>query len=352
MRIFSKLLLGVIVFIFTAISVFTTKVGFAQMWSVGDPLVREVMAWGIALGIGLTLVYISVRIVLGKGKKYWLILMTYLLLMSLSVFFNFNAIFGYMAKRDYLENDLQNIRTELLELRVEGDRSANESLDFTKLKDTVVRLENEKDIEKNYYGRKGEGQKFHALDRELQRTSGAKLKIASQKWGDLQRKVDSILDPVLASLDSPDSLADVSKGLLVIKRANKAFAELVVIYQGVNPEFKFSREYSTLADRIDRPEATLQVVVKFLLGELGSGTASSADFFRAILALILSAVIDLPLFVSSVVMHAPEGRFLSRLQWLVNGFFRKRSKRKGLFSNESLSQKRTEGGRPNGNLWG
>lgn len=83
------LVIGII--LFNIASIYATQMGVSKAFSSGDFIMANIMPWFFSIGLGLLLIFFSFSIL--DGSSVFLSSLIYLVLASVSIFFNFNAIY-------------------------------------------------------------------------------------------------------------------------------------------------------------------------------------------------------------------------------------------------------------------
>ena len=151
------------VFVLAAISAYTTAEGFMLVWNTNG-FIGTIIAWAFAIAVSAFLVYASLKVsdYLKQGKAAALIV-TFFLFAMISVFFNFNSIYGKFITKDIYIEELKQIKIKLAGLEVNGLNAADDFYGYSKYEKKVDSLSKKADAENENVLRPGKWVRYQGF---------------------------------------------------------------------------------------------------------------------------------------------------------------------------------------------
>lgn len=337
----TRWLLFIVIFIFSVISAYTTKFGFSMVWGGEDDTPNMLISWGMAIGISLLMIYISLRVIDFQRKNFWGLVVGYFCVASVSVFFNFNAIHGRKSTAISLREDVELLRSSSISMRTEGVNALKEHFQIQALEKEVGSLLAEMKIEENHYERPGKGPKYHDLQGEYERKS-IDLNLAQKEYTSTEQSIEVTYEQLLKILDDAISIDDEALYVNVISEGKKLYETIHALIKSYISNFNMPLPSTFISVQAGRPDYsfnTIFISLKSLFSE--SPEVNQEEKMRVILSILISLVIDFPIFFSLVMLHWPS--HISITTRLRNILFR--PKPRTLFQKDGKEQRRFWGER-------
>jgi len=287
------------VFILAIISAYTTAEGFMLVWNTTG-FIGTIIAWAFAIAVSSFLVYASLKVAeyLRQGKAAALIV-TFFLFAMISMFFNFNSIYGKFITKDIFIDELKQIKVKLAGLEVNGLNAVDEFYGYSKYERKVDSLSKKAEAEDKNVLRPGKWVRYQAFV-DQKTDAAAQFAQAKEKYDAVKTKFSAALIKLNAKIDSTILLAKEKNYSVVLDEAFGTYNELGMIVKNINPKYNF-----TLASRTSnagKPDFALQSLVKFFSAD---ESLSSKEKVSIVLASILSFLLDFPLFIALILLHMP-----------------------------------------------
>lgn len=293
---YNPLLLSAIL-IFGAISAYTTKVGFAMIWGSDSLLTQDLIAWGVALGLGILMVYMSLELTKQlSSASFWGIVCGYVLVASISLFFNFNAILGRQARTANLSNDIELLERGIIGIKAEGDRQLREHFSVIQLTKSVDSLKNEMDLEESHNTRPGRGPRHQRL-REEHAAALTALNVASNRVREVERKADSLYTISLGILSDTNLEGSSDEVERRIDTVEQYYLSMYGLYSSEIGALDYPNTISLESKTSGRMENTLYSIFKTVMSSFSrESDISGEERARVYFSLLLGVAIDFPIF--------------------------------------------------------
>jgi hypothetical protein len=290
------------VFILAIISAYTTAEGFMLVWNTTN-FIGMIIAWAFAIAVSSFLVFASLKVseYLRQGKAAALIF-TFFLFAMISMFFNFNSIYGKFVTKDIYIDELKQIKVKLAGLEVNGLNAVDEFYGFSKYEKKVDSLGKKADAENTNVLRPGKWVRYQGFV-DQKTDASAQFAQAKEKYTEVKNKFSSELTKLNAKIDSTILLVKEKDYAIVLDESFGKYNELGMIVKNINPKYDFKP--ATRTSNAGKPDFALQSLVKFFSGD---ETLTSKERVSIVLASLLSFLLDFPLFIALVILHMPRKR--------------------------------------------
>ena len=287
------------VFILAIISAYTTAEGFMLVWNTGG-FIGSIIAWAFALAVSAFIVFASLKVseYLKYGKAAGLIF-TFVLFALISMFFNFNSIYGKFITKDIYIDELKQIKIKLAGIEVNGLNAVDEFYGFSKYEKKADSLGKKAEAEEKNVLRPGKWVRYQALvDQKTDAT--AQLAQAKEKFNVIKTRFNAELPKLYGKIDSTILFAKEKDYAVVLDEAFGKYNELGMVVKNINPKYDFKPVNRT--SNAGKPDFALQSLVKLLSGD---ETLTSKEKVSIGLSMLLSFLLDFPLFIAIVILHLP-----------------------------------------------
>lgn len=287
------------VFVLAIISAYTTAEGFMLVWNTGG-FFGLVIAWAFAIAVSAFLVYASLKVsdYLKQGKAAALII-TFFLFAMISMFFNFNSIYGKFTTKDIYIDELKQIKTKLSGLEVNGLNAVDEFYGYSKYERKVDSLGKKAEAEDKNVLRPGKWVRYQSyVDQKTDASS--QFAQAKEKFDAVKTRFSNDLTKLYAKIDTTILMAKEKDYAKVLDEAFGKYNELGMVVKNINPKWEFVPAART--SNAGKPDFALQSLVKFFSGD---ETLTSKEKVSIVLASLLSFLLDFPLFIALVLLHMP-----------------------------------------------
>ena len=249
------------VFVLAIISAYTTAEGFMLVWNTTG-FFGSIVAWAFAIAVSSFLVFASLKVseYLRQGRAAALIF-TFFLFAMISMFFNFNSIYGKFITKDIYVDELKQIKIKLTGLEVNGLNAVDEFYGYSKSEKKVDSLSKKADAEDKNVLRPGKWVRYQALV-DQKTDAMAQFTQAKEKFDTVKSKFKSELTKTYNRIDSTLLLAKEKDYPTVLDDAFGKYNELGVIVRNINPKFNFTPAART--SNAGKPDFALQSMIKFL----------------------------------------------------------------------------------------
>lgn len=298
-RLLEKILIAVII-IFSALSAYTTKDGFALVWGEDHFVVRELLAWGIAVGTSLFMIYLSVQVVKFAAQgKFFRLIFGYLFVASLSMFFNFNAIYGRQAKSFAFTEEALRLRESLMNLKAGSIAELEKTYKIYELQRAIDSLSAEMEIERTHNLRPGLGTIHQKLKQEKAIKESA-LASASKEVVPIKENIESVMRISLNRLDEAIKSGDEKLLSSALDDGKKSFDDVYAEIKAKISSYIVDKPILE-AYKIDRPDYSLFTVINLFEKD----KINDEERARINLSIFISVALDFPIFFSLAVLNWP-----------------------------------------------
>jgi len=287
------------VFVLAIISAYTTAEGFMLVWNTTG-FIGTIIAWAFAIAVSSFLVYASLKVseYLRQGKAAALIV-TFFLFAMISMFFNFNSIYGKFITKDIYIDELKQIKVKLSGLEVNGLNAVDEFYGFSKFERKVDSLSKKAEAEDKNVLRPGKWVRYQGFV-DQKTDASAQYAQAKEKYETVKTRFTNDLTKLYAKIDSTLLLAKEKDYSKVLDESFEKYNELGMVVKNINPKYQFVPASRT--SNAGKPDFALQSLVKFLSAD---ETLSSKERVSIVLAALLSFLLDFPLFIALILLHMP-----------------------------------------------
>jgi hypothetical protein len=292
-----KPLLFLAVILLNAISIVTTSLGFSLVWQGGSPL----MAWAFASAIGLILVHLTFEVAGAQpGKSVTGYVLGYVVLAAVSVFFNFNAFFGKMAAPSLEVNTISQLQFLHDRVYKEAEARIRKDYDIDELESQLASALAGMEYEKKRPDLPGSGPRYRSHLRDYEE---AKQQLARQRV-----RYEESLTQLSGSGSNPENVDNFSYNRLHARSAQERdrVRRLLAALQGLHGFNPSLSEEEMLILSSDERKTDLWFSLSIVAEETDKalkGDWRQPTFLKALVALVVSLLIDVPVFVAVVASH-------------------------------------------------
>jgi len=309
-------LLNFAVIILALLSTFTTAKGFSIIWN-DKTTFGVLLSWLFAFAVSAILVYCSLTInKYFKESKSAGLISTYVLFAFLSLFFNYNAIYGNFTATTIIYQESKVMQDYINIIQTKSTNSLDSFFYYSnncKKLDSLRRelKREEEDIMKP--GRKVLWQKINSQIPGAEADSS----LSAKKFMPYKNQIDSIANYTLKYINVPQD----SVLLKHIELAYDNYNKIGNITKAIIPNYNF--ESMRFKGKSDEPDYALNSLGKLFTSD---NTLTSKDKYAIYLSLFIGFLLDFPLFFALVVLN-----------WKTTSF--KPDKEKDIFGEEPNNKK-------------
>lgn len=301
------------VFVFTVLSGYTTMLGVSMVIPFETALAQNVVSFLFAFAAGLMMIGISFLLKFEKTPWRKTAVSVYFILLCISVFFNFNALYGVMEKRIGLGDEAMELRTELVNFRGVVELAVSQKYGLKDIQKQVDDLAAKMSLERKHYARPGEGPRYHQLKQQHDEVVSMKLEYAQASVDAFNKSIDKMVQPAIDALEKAMKEENNAGYQEAIQGGVKTYVDLKAEVRKELPGFTHEFSFVHSAESADRPERALLALRDYWVGNkdqsgLSSQQKSDAEDrdLRIVIALAMSVVIDMPLFLFMVILSLPD----------------------------------------------
>lgn len=293
-------LLYLAVIILAILSTYATAIGFKSIWN--DPrAIGTLISYSFALAVSSFLVYASFTIhyYFQKGKALGLMI-AYVLFATISMFFNFNAIYGNSIKTHLIERNLNELKSKLTSIKVKSLEALDNHYKFSFWNKEVDRYGKLAETEANHVLRPGKKHRYQALidkqtNARIERDAALnRMRPAKEKIEKLVSAAQKKIEYAIESKDEEEQHKACQKGIDVFNEISISVSETV-------PGFHV--DAVSLVDNIENPRFSLITLVELLTS---FNNLSKQEITSISLSLLLAFLLDFPIFFAIVILNWPK----------------------------------------------
>lgn len=290
------------VVIFASLSAYTTMIGIKLIWEDTAFLEKYFFSALFAIGCSVMMIYLTLRLPhLISRKQGWYNLSGYLLIASISIFFNFNAIYHNFSKQSNIIEELRLIQNKVQNLFSHCEDQFRINYNIDKLISKVDSLEAEAQTEEFHNLRPGRGPIHQKIKQNLN------LAKAELQSGNLE--LESVLTPLKTEKLKTDSLSLLAINHKNEKELTEAFEKNSKLYNTIYSELeahsvnipkKFERSANISIERTRSPEQSLKTIVNLFFN---FDNLPSWQKYAVIISIILGIALDLPIYLALFLIY-------------------------------------------------
>lgn len=284
------------------ISAITTAEGFKMIWIDGGPF-RNIIAYAFAMSVSAILVYCSLTITeyFEKGKALGLIA-AFTLFALLSLFFNFNAIYGIFMKEDITLSEIKRVRTEIASIRVQTIEKIDKEFKYSYWLKQVDSLSRKADAEEINVLRPGRSVIYQGIiDKKID--AMAESEASRKKFTYYRNIIDSLAQLSLATLDSAQISNNEAFQTKALHDGVLMYNEIVAFGASLVPEYEAI--YLRAQDDIGKPDFALRTLFRSISFD---SSLTSNELSSIGLAAFISFLLDFPIFLILVFLQGTKQR--------------------------------------------
>ena len=297
-----KFYLSIPVVILATISAYTTALGMASIFINLQTFQRYAVSGGFAVSISLLMVFIIMNLIGRQDKKFlYMMLITYLSVASISLFFNFNSIYGFMTKSSRASHELRLVITYTEELYANAIAAVEKLHSVDTLLEDLNKKRSEMETEEKHYRRPGRGPIYHELKSQYNllnaRLSTARL---------LVEKDSAVFKKEYANvLANADILQDGSSYERIKKAIEASVISYDIMYHKYSSLFGHKRTYrvENIKKYIDGGESTASSLETLNEVLFEYDTMDKWRRNAVILSLFIGFILDFPIFLVVFVIN-------------------------------------------------
>ena len=284
-------------------SAYTTANGIELMLAGSGGALSSVVSWAIALGLSGLMFYLSALTIGATVVQLRRVVVAYLVVASVSMFFNFNLMYGAQLRQQGSGVEVRELRSELSRAHAAGLKSLGERLDLPALEQEVKRLEGELISEEEHATNPGKGPKYQAIREELERRQ-ADLQVATERYSKIQESVQKHYEQGVAYVDSALGHLGTDGGAEDIRKAENAYSDMVAVIQANDSQFQAKASFATQSLLTDKPGGTVASVWRFVFVSDSPERKSDGTGGAILVSLGVSALLDIPAFIFLVFLSS------------------------------------------------
>lgn len=302
-------LLKVSAFILACISAFTTAEGF-------ELLMKELPAfisWSFAIAVSIALIYCSLELAnaFKKGTQAGIIII-FVLFASLSVFFNFNSIFGRFTRDDKITDESKEIYNKILHIQQKSLTTLDSVYGYTKAKNIYTGLKDSLGFEQIRKDRPGQGKKYYDIFNRLPKAKSDSTS-AAEKYLPLEKRIKALAEASTKSVSSDRQTITLQS----LSKAVEGYNQICTITKAEVSNFNCTQE--KMKGVSGQPDYALIALTKWISFD---SSLSAKETSSISLSLFISFLLDFPVFIALVLLN-----------W--RGFKRKKNLPKNIFGDDA-----------------
>jgi hypothetical protein len=299
-------------FILACISAFTTAEGF-------EILMKELPAfisWSFAIAVSIALVYCSLELsnAFKKGTQAGIITI-FILFASLSVFFNFNSIFGRFTRDDKIGDEAKEIYNKILHIQQKSLTRLDSVYGFTKAKNIYTGLKDSLNFEEIRKDRAGQGKKYYEIFNRLPKAKSDSTS-AAEKYLPLETRIKTIAEASMKSVSSEGQTITLQS----LSKAVEGYNQICTITKAELSNFDCTQE--KMKGVSGQPDYALIALVKLFSFD---SSLSAKETSSISLSLFISFLLDFPVFIALILLN-----------W--RGFKRRKNLPKNIFGDDAAEE--------------
>jgi hypothetical protein len=298
------------VLIFSVMSAYTTQKGFSLIWDDSGSMEQFFMSWGIAIASSLLLIWLTLQIARRSHNRFKIAL-SYLIVASISIFFNFNTFYSKQTKTGYTQNDIRAIIEEINNIKAGGYRKVEEKK--RKLQEEVDSLRALVQAEEEHVLRPGKGPIYqkkrerYLIKKMIKETYDKEMEVFRSKVEDMSQKSIKNLSMALEKNRTGPMNSALEKGLIEMNNIESSIKSFV-------PDYSYKKKVEIISNKSDTPRYSLFIIynaIKYLFGM--KNELSKEKVPAVVLAVFLSLILDLPIFLILFFMfHSSTDTYIRR----------------------------------------
>jgi len=297
----AETLLKIAAVILAGISAYTTEEGFRLIWN-QDGTTSIIIAIAFACAVSSVLVFCCLKVqqYFREGKG-WMLVSVFSFFALLSMFFNFNSIYGNFINDDLLVEEAKDIKGKLDEIRIKSLTTIDEFYQYTKLKTELkeLKLLAEREAKDKY--RPGKGPLWREIDLQIP-PKQAKFESVEKNYNIQKDKVETIYYNSLQLLNF-ESKKVINQ--LSIQKAMENHNEIGILTNALVNGFQFER--LKFVNNVGKPDFALIALYHFLFSTPNSKTSdevlTNKEKSSIIISLFISFLLDFPVFIILVILN-------------------------------------------------
>lgn len=295
-----EILLYFSVIILAILSAYTTAEGFSLIW-VSDYAYVSLISWAFALAISSFLVYGSLRLhfYFRQGKAIGIIT-AYVMFATLSLFFNFNAIYGKFITKDILDDQVKSARINLTSLYERAINEADNKFELSFWTKKVDSLDKKAIAESKNVLRPGKDWRYQGLI-DKKTDAMANLDESKRQYEIFKDKIYLIYDKTISLIDSSLVNKDEEFYRYAVYKSIEGYNNIGSIAKQNLKEFIFNKIIYN--ENTGEPDFALNTLLSFITLDPELSKKENTKIF---LALFISFLLDFPIFFALVIIHWPK----------------------------------------------
>lgn len=289
----------IISFIFFGIaSAVTTFLGVMLVLESYDDYLKLILSGLIAIATSGVMLYIGFSIPkFNKDGRIIFIILAYLVIASLSIFFNFVTFYQGQIMTRTVDQDIRNLNSELTSSYENAKKQLELGLKIYAVRDSIAKYRAAAKSEAENVMRPGKKWRWQKL-KEKENLYESQLTNIENIYNLKVKKISTIYNSGKHTLNSIKLEDKLKIKISYAEKVIKTIDELNAISKGINPNFVYS-SYKPDFTSVKKPDYILQKIVDVFSNYKNiTGKAKT----RFAISLFLSVLLDIPIFITLLLL--------------------------------------------------
>lgn len=279
-------------FVLGVISIYFTGEGFKIILGV-EKVSDIIIAWGFAMAIGAILIYCSLNI--GNyvnNNNYIPLIVVFTLFALLSLFFNFNSIYGKFTSDDLLIQNVDRLKSKIQVTRTTTQNAFDTLFQVSYYAQKLDSLQKELKREEKDRERPGRGIIYRSISLQIPPIEA--------EYNARKTKLKESLTPIRKLLNASEKYLDEQNKEIYkdnFLSAIQKYNESIAIANSLIPSLQFKN--FTFEEDSKRPDYALQLLIRFITFD---DTLKNSELSYILLSLFIGFLIDFPVFIAFFIL--------------------------------------------------